>query len=71
MSGETASAPILMPFTAKVMDVNKALDGGAARINDDPYGEGWIMRVEPGDAAAVEELMDAAQYEEFVAARGA
>ena len=71
VSGETASAPILMPFTAKVMDVNKALDGGAARINDDPYGEGWIMRVEPGDAAAVEELMDAAQYEEFVAAQGA
>ncbi len=68
MSGESASAPILLPLTVKVMDVNRALDGGAGRINDDPYGAGWIMRVEPGDMAEVEALMDAEAYEAFVAA---
>jgi len=67
VSGDTASAPILLPLTVKVMDVNRALDGGAGRINDDPYGEGWMMRVEPGDMAEVEALMDADAYEAFVA----
>ena len=68
VSGESASAPILLPLTVKVMDINKALDGGAGRINDDPYGEGWIMRAEPGDMTEVEALMDAEAYEAFVAA---
>lgn len=68
VSGESSSKVINMPFTGQINSVNKALDGGGARINDDPYGEGWIMRIEPGDMAAVEELMDAEAYAAFVSA---
>jgi glycine cleavage system H protein len=68
VSGESAAAAIHMPFTGQVNSVNQALDGAAGRINNDPYGEGWIMRIEPADPAAVEELMDAAGYEAFVSA---
>ncbi len=68
LSGSTASTAINMPFTGQINSVNQALDGGAGRITGDPYGEGWILRIEPGDPAAVEQLMDAAAYEQFVAA---
>lgn len=68
VSGETGSVAIHMPFTGQIMAVNQALDGGARRINEDPYGEGWIVRIEPGDRAAVEELMDAEAYAAFAAA---
>lgn len=68
VSGETESLAIRMPFTGQIEAVNQALDGGARRINEDPYGEGWIVRIEPGDPAAVEELMDAEAYAAFAAA---
>ncbi len=66
VSGENGSTAIRMPFTGHVNAVNKALDGEAARISDDPYGEGWLLRFEPGDRAAIDELMDAEAYAAFV-----
>ncbi|HEX4364603.1 MAG TPA: glycine cleavage system protein GcvH [Solirubrobacteraceae bacterium] len=67
-SGATSAAPLKMPFVGQINAVNKALEDGPGTINDDPYGEGWIVRIEPGDVAEAEALMDAAQYEAFVAA---
>ena len=68
VSGEKGSAAVRIPFTGQINSVNKALDGEAARINDDPYGEGWVARLEPGDPAAIEELMDAEAYAAFASA---
>ncbi len=70
VSGEKKSSPIVMPFIGQINSVNQALDGGAGRISDDPYGTGWIIRVEPGDIAVLEELMDAEAYEAFVSGGG-
>jgi glycine cleavage system H protein len=66
VSGET-SAPIYMPFIGQINAINKALDGEPSRISSDPYGEGWILRIEPADVAVIEELMDAEAYAAFVA----
>jgi glycine cleavage system H protein len=66
-SGASATA-LKMPFVGQINAVNKALEDAPGAINDDPYGEGWIVRIEPGDVAEAEALMDAAQYEAFVAA---
>jgi glycine cleavage system H protein len=44
--------------------VNEALAGSPEAINDDPYGEGWMVKVRLNDPAEVESLMDAAAYEE-------
>lgn len=66
VSGGILSAPIRMPFTGQINSINQSLDDGAAQISDDPYGAGWIARIEPGDPAALEELMDAPAYEAFV-----
>jgi glycine cleavage system H protein len=57
-----------MPFTAKMMTINALLADQPGLINDDPYGAGWIVKMEPGDPAAIDALMDAAAYEASVSA---
>ena len=47
--------------------VNDALTDAPERINEDPYGEGWICEVEVADAAGVEALLDPAAYGELTA----
>lgn len=66
-SSDTGSTALRMPFVGQVNAVNQALAETPGLVNSDPYGEGWIVRVEPGDPADVEGLMDAAEYEAFVA----
>ena len=58
---------LFMPVDGKVLEVNAALDGSPDLVNTDPYGEGWIIKVEMSDPSQVEGLMDAAAYESSVA----
>jgi glycine cleavage system H protein len=41
---------------------NEALENTPELINSDPYGEGWLIEIQPTDAAAVESLLDAEAY---------
>ena len=52
-----------MPVTGEVLDVNDALDAQPELVNNDPYGEGWIIRIAVKDAAVLDKLMDAQAYE--------
>lgn len=55
---------LYMPVAGKVVEVNEALLDAPETIQDDAFNEGWLVKVEAiGDT---EELMDAAEYEEFV-----
>jgi glycine cleavage system H protein len=45
-----------------VVEINSRLDGEPALVNSDPYGSGWMIRLRPEDAGAVDGLMDAAAY---------
>jgi glycine cleavage system H protein len=54
------------PVSGTVLEVNDALVDEPETINDDPYGEGWMLKVKVSDASAVEKLMDAAAYEKSV-----
>ena len=56
---------LYIPVSGKVVEVNKALDGSPELINQDPYGEGWILKIEIADPAELDNLLDAAAYEEF------
>lgn len=51
------------PVTGKVLEVNPKLGDEPQLLNSDPYGEGWIIKVELGNPAEVDALMDAAAYE--------
>jgi glycine cleavage system H protein len=61
-----AVSPLIAPVSGEVVEVNEALEGNERTINDDPYGEGWLVRVRVDDPAEVEALMDADAYRAFV-----
>lgn len=52
-----------MPVTGEVLELNEALDAAPELVNNDPYGEGWIIRISVKDSAELDELMDATAYE--------
>jgi glycine cleavage system H protein len=57
---------LYMPVGGKVLEVNKALDGSPEKVNSDPYGEGWMIKMEIKNAADVNKLLTAAQYKELI-----
>lgn len=52
-----------MPVTGEVLEINSALDAQPELVNNDPYGEGWIIKIAVKDAAELGKLMDAAAYQ--------
>ncbi|MFL6126262.1 glycine cleavage system protein GcvH [Actinophytocola sp.] len=56
---------IFAPVSGTVVAVNNALDDTPELINSDPYGEGWIVEINAVDVSALDELMDAAAYQEL------
>ena len=52
-----------MPVSGEVLEINGALDAQPELVNNDPYGEGWIIRISVKDAAELDNLMDAAAYQ--------
>ncbi len=71
MSSNTGATAMQMPFVGQINAVNQALSESPGLINSDPYGDGWIVRIEPADPAEVESLMQAADYEAFLAGKDA
>ena len=58
-----AVSDLYSPVSGTVVEVNEALRETPELLNSDPFGEGWIARVELGDPSELETLMDAAGYE--------
>ena len=56
-------ADALMPVSGKVIEVNADLEGAPESVNTDPYGAGWMIKVEMSDPAELDNLLDAAGYE--------
>ena len=61
-----AVSGLVAPLSGEVVEVNESLDGNESTINDDPYGEGWLIKVRMSDPSEVDSLMDAAAYRELV-----
>jgi glycine cleavage system H protein len=55
------------PLSGKVLEVNNPLSESPETINEDCYGEGWIVRIELSDSSELSQLMDQKQYSAFVA----
>jgi glycine cleavage system H protein len=58
---------VYAPLAGTVVEVNNELADAPQRLNEDPYGEGWICLIEPSDPSAFEGLMDAAAYQSLIA----
>ncbi len=55
-----------MPVSGEVLEINGALDAQPELVNNDPYGEGWIIRISVKDAAELDSLMDAVAYQAMI-----
>ena len=64
------TSDLFMPVSGKVIAFNEEIDekegDNPAVINEDPYGKGWIIKVELSDLSELDKLMDAAAYKELV-----
>jgi len=56
---------MFMPVAGKVIAVNEKLADTPEVVNKDPYGDGWMIRIEISDASQVDELLTAEQYKEI------
>jgi glycine cleavage system H protein len=65
-----AVSDLFAPVAGEVVGTNEELAGAPELVNSDPYGKGWMLRIRLADAAAVDGLLDAAAYEQLVAAEG-
>jgi len=59
-----AASDIYCPISGVISEINDALVDAPELINEQPYGDGWIMSIQPDNADDVEELMDAEAYED-------
>ena len=57
-----AVSDVIAPMSGEIVEVNTALADTPEKINDDPYGEGWMVKVKLSDPSQKESLLDAATY---------
>lgn len=57
---------LFMPLSGKVLEINKVLDGSPEKVNADPYGEGWMVKIEMKNSAEAQGLLTSAQYQELI-----
>jgi glycine cleavage system H protein len=57
-----AVSDVIAPLSGEIVEVNEALGENPAMINEDPYGEGWLVKVRLSDPGESEALMDAGSY---------
>ena len=62
-----AVSDVIAPLSGEVLEVNEKVVDEPETINEDPYGEGWLVRIRLSDAGEVEDLMDAGAYQTHVA----
>lgn len=60
------SSEVFMPVAGKVVEFNEALADAPENVNSDPYGEGWIIKIEVSDASQMDALLDAEAYKNLI-----
>jgi glycine cleavage system H protein len=58
-----AVSDVVAPLSGEIIEVNETLADAPEKINEDPYGEGWLVKVRISDGAEADELMDSETYE--------
>ncbi len=58
-----AVSDVIAPLSGEILEVNSALADTPETVNEDPYGEGWLVKIRLSDPSETDALMDAAAYE--------
>lgn len=59
---------LFMPVGGKVLEINPALEASPELVNKDPYGAGWLIKISVTNAAELDELLNAAEYQAMLEA---
>ena len=62
-----AVSDVIAPLSGEILEVNEKVVEAPETVNEDPYGEGWLIRIRIGDASEVDSLLDADAYKQFLA----
>ena len=57
---------LFMPVSGEVLEANSKLENAPELINNDPYGDGWIVKVKISDVSEIDKLLDAADYKKII-----
>ena len=57
---------LFLPLAGEIIEFNELLESEPEKVNDDPYGEGWMIKVKISDATQVDNLMSPAEYKEMI-----
>ncbi|HEY6233028.1 MAG TPA: glycine cleavage system protein GcvH [Pyrinomonadaceae bacterium] len=63
-----AVSEVFCPVSGEIAGVNESLNDSPEKVNEDPYGEGWMIRVTMSNAGEVDSMLTAAEYEDFTKA---
>ena len=61
-----ATSEVYAPISGKIIEINENLEEGPALVNRDPYGDGWLFRIDPRDPDELSDLLDAEAYTHYM-----
>lgn len=61
-----AVSEVYMPLAGSVVEVNQGLNDSPERVNDDPHGEGWMIRIKIDNPSQIDALLTAIEYEDYI-----
>jgi glycine cleavage system H protein len=61
-----AVSEIYMPVSGSVIEVNESLNDAPEQVNEDPYGDGWMIRIKIDNPAQVDALLTSIEYEDYI-----
>ena len=62
-----AVSDVIAPLSGEILEVNQKVVDAPETVNEDPYGEGWLIRIRMSDPSEVDSLLDAAGYQQHLA----
>jgi glycine cleavage system H protein len=62
-----AVSDVIAPLSGEVLEINAGIVDAPETVNEDPYGEGWLVRIRMSDPSEVDSLLDAEAYKSFLA----
>jgi glycine cleavage system H protein len=61
-----AASDVFMPVTGEILEINELLEDSPEMVNQDPYGEAWLVRITIAEPAELDDLLDADAYKSYV-----
>jgi len=59
---------LFLPLSGEIIELNELLEDEPEKVNTDPYGDGWMIKVKISDASEIESLMSVSEYKELIGA---